>query len=33
MPLPLPLDSIFAEMIEFNSGPIRCFALPPGETR
>jgi hypothetical protein len=23
---PLPLDGIFAEMIEFNSGPSRCFA-------
>lgn len=23
---PLPLDGIFAEMIEFNSGPIRCFS-------
>jgi cyclase len=23
---PRPLDGIFAEMIEFNSGPTRCFA-------
>jgi hypothetical protein len=23
---PLPLEGIFTEMIEFNSGPIRCFA-------
>lgn len=27
------LDGIFAEMIEFNSDPIRCFALPPEENR
>ena len=23
---PLPLDGIFADMIEFNGGPMRCFA-------